>query len=161
LHLNWAHSIRTPFPFTSAYDHPIPYLLHKFLPIYLPCVVFRYHILTYELVLALSSLEETFIYSGYSVLPSTIIMSGMARRTEGHYHSGGKGNFGPTGILDWCCSSGVKGIGKGEDVKGDIEDEMDKRDVKGRAQSVADNLGDYLDEAGTNLRKKGKNKKKA
>ena len=50
-------------------------------------------------MVALLSLEETFTYSGYSILPSTIILAGMARRVDGHMMNEGQGNFGASGLM--------------------------------------------------------------
>ena len=83
----------------ANFDHPVCYLMGRWLPVYLPAALFRFHILTYHLMVALLSLEEAFIYSGYSVLPSTIILAGMARRVDGHMMNDGQGNFGASGLL--------------------------------------------------------------
>jgi len=115
-HQTWHHSIRAPFSFTATYDHPACYLLHKFLPIYLPALMFRFHIMAYILLLAIFSLEEVFTYSGYNILPSTIMLRGMARRTDAHMMSQGKGNFAPVGVLDW-----VHGTTLGADVMDDVQ----------------------------------------
>lgn len=77
------------------------------------------------------SLEEALTFSGYRVLPSTILLSGMARRQEAHYLCAGKGNFGVFGVMDWCCGTGVEGE---DDVMDDVAKEAEKRDVKGRVK---------------------------
>ncbi|KAF2486802.1 hypothetical protein BDY17DRAFT_236931, partial [Neohortaea acidophila] len=84
-HLEWQHSARLPFSLLAAYDHPANYLLTQWLPTFLPAYLGRYHVLTWHLFVALCSLEELFIYSGYAILPSTIILLGMARRTDEHF----------------------------------------------------------------------------
>ncbi|KAF2816434.1 uncharacterized protein BDZ99DRAFT_136033 [Mytilinidion resinicola] len=156
-HQTWCHSIRTPFSFTAAYDHPVCYLLHKFLPIYLPAVIFRFHIMAYILLLSIFSLEEVFTHSGYNVLPSTIMLRGMARRTDAHMMSQGKGNFAPVGVLDWA-----HGTSLGADVMDDVQEEMEKHDVQQRAGKAANNVGGTIDDGVSKLKgraKRGKGKK--
>lgn len=119
-------------------------------------MLFRFHILTFQLLLALVSLEETLVYSGYSVLPSTIILSGMARRTDAHLMTGGQGNFAPWGLLDW-----VHGTAIGSGVVEDMQDEVEKRHVPEKAGNALDNANDAIEDLGSrikNKRSKGKGK---
>ena len=92
-HRDWAHSLNSVFSIAAAYDHPVCYLLAHWLPVYIPALILRLHVLTWLLFLALTSVEAVFIYSGYAVLPSGIILPGMARRIDKHYETGGNGNF--------------------------------------------------------------------
>ncbi|KAL9055194.1 MAG: hypothetical protein Q9162_003687 [Coniocarpon cinnabarinum] len=140
-HRDYAHSLANALPFAAAYDHPAPYLLHRWLPLYLPALLFRMHIFTYMAFNALVSLEEAFVYSGYQVLPSTILLTGMARRQERHILSNGKGNYAPYGILDFAHGTS---IGEG-DVIDDLEREAKKRDVKGKANRAVDAARDAVD----------------
>ncbi|KAK7538534.1 uncharacterized protein J3D65DRAFT_332528 [Phyllosticta citribraziliensis] len=132
-HRDWALSIRAPFALAATYDHPLCYLLHHWLPLFVPAAVFRCHVLTYQLLLALVSLEEFFVYSGYSVLPSGIMLSGMARRADTHALTGGKGNYAPLGVLDWLHGTSV-----GSDVSDDVRQELEKHDVKQKAGNAVD-----------------------
>jgi hypothetical protein len=93
--------------------------------------------MTYLLLLAIFSLEELFTYSGYNVLPSTIMLRGMARRIDGHMMSEGDGNFGPLGVLDW-----VHGTTLGRDVMDDLKAEMEKHDVQDRTGRAIGDAGD-------------------
>ena len=136
-HQGWHHSIYVPYSLVAAYDHPACYLLYRFLPLYLPAIAFRFHIMTYLLLLAIFSLEELFTYSGYTILPSTIMLKGMARRTDAHMMSKGQGNFGPLGVLDWA-----NGTALGADVVDDLKAEMDKHDVQERTGRAIDNAGE-------------------
>lgn len=106
-------------------------MLTRFLPAYLPAIIFRFHLLTYHLYIAIISIEETFAYSGYSVLPSSFILGGIARRTDAHLLSKGKGNFGPWGLVDWICGTTV-----GADLLDDVEAEVEEHGVQGRAQDA-------------------------
>lgn len=136
LHQSWHHSITAPYSFVAAYDHPLPYLLFRFVPLYLPAVVFRFHLTTYLILIALTSLEELFTYSGYSILPSTIMLKGMARRVDAHMMSQGKGNYGPLGVLDWVNGTTLAG----KDVVDDLGDEMEKHRVEEKANGMASKL---------------------
>lgn len=97
------------------------------------------------------------MYSGYSVLPSTIILSGMARRAEAHFLTEGQGNFAPWGLLDW-----VHGTTIGGDVVEDMRDELEKHNVPEKANNAIDNASDAVDNLGSrikNRRSKGRGKK--
>ncbi|KAF4460494.1 hypothetical protein FALBO_12728 [Fusarium albosuccineum] len=113
-------------------DHPLPLLLHRFVPIYLPSLVLRPHLLTYFLFLAFCTAEETMATSGYSIVPG-IIMGGMTRRSAVHYASGGDCNYGAWGFLDW-----VNGTGRGRDVLEDVKAEAEKHHVKERSAKKLD-----------------------
>lgn len=134
-HKTWHHTIRLPYSFAANYDHPVCHLLHRFLPLYLPAIALRMHILTYLILISLFSLEETLVYSGYSILPSTIMLRGMARRTEAHVMSEGQGNYGPTGVLDWWHATTL-----GKHVVDDFKAEMQQRDVNNRVGNAANGL---------------------
>ncbi|CAF9935942.1 MAG: hypothetical protein HETSPECPRED_009955 [Heterodermia speciosa] len=118
-HVNWQHSVSTPYSMVANYDHPIAYVVHVFLPAYLPAMLFRFHLLTYHLYLAIVSLEETFAYSGYNVLPSGLILGGIARRQERHLMKNGAGNFGCFGALDFALGTSL-----GQDVVEDVTQEV-------------------------------------
>lgn len=158
LHRTYCHSIQYPFAFCSSYDHPLCYLLHRWVPLYLPAYLFRMHILVFEILIVLTSLEEVFAYSGYgsAFLPGTIIVNRMARRVESHQMTRGKGNFGGIGVLDWAHNSGIAGI---EDVGDDLADEAEKHDLAGKANRAIDDAGSTMQNLGGKL--KGKSKKGA
>lgn len=123
-HKSWYHSLKSPFPLTTHYDHPVPYLLSNFIPTYGPAALFRFHLLTYLIYLAIVSLEETFAYSGYSTMPTSFFLGGIARRVDTHLLSNGVGNFGPWGILDWICGTAV-----GDTIEDDIREDFDESDM--------------------------------
>lgn len=135
-HQTWAHGVRYSFSLVAAHDHPVCYLLADWLPLYLPALVFRYHVLTWHILVAFTSLEQLFIYSGYAVLPSRILLAGMARRTDSHYESKGEGNFGHWGVLDWACGTTCGGEA---DVMDDLRDEADEHNVQERISDVKKN----------------------
>lgn len=110
--------------------------------------------MTYLLLLALFSLEEVFTYSGYDVLPSTIMLKGMARRTDAHMMSQGKGNYGPLGVLDW-----VNGTTLGADVMDDIQDEMEKHHVQERSANALNEAGEAANGVAGKLKGKAKKNK--
>ena len=112
---------------SGSYDHQLPYLLHKFLPTYLPAFLLRFHLLTYLMYLAIVSLEETFAYSGYSTVPTNFILGGIARRTDGHVVEGGEGNYGCIGAVDWIMGTTIGG-----DLGDDMQDEVEKHHLPER-----------------------------
>lgn len=121
-HTSWQHSVAPPYALVANYDHPLAWLVRVFLPAYIPAVIFRFHLLTYHLYLALVSLEETFAYSGYNVLPSAFVLGGIARRTERHLMSERDGNFGCFGLMDFALGTSLD-QDLAEDVRGEIEEE--------------------------------------
>jgi hypothetical protein len=128
LHESWYHTgISSPFPMSATYDHPAAYFVRSFLPMYLPAVLFRFHLLTYMVYTAFISIEETFAYSGYSTVPTNFILGGIARRTENHVLCGGEGNFGPWGLVDWITGTSIGG-----DVMDDVVAEAEKHDAPER-----------------------------
>jgi hypothetical protein len=109
LHTRYAHARRAPpYSLLLRADHPLPYLLHRFVPLYLPALALALtphlmlaprlspfprlswtagtglHLLTFLLFVCLTTLEETLALSGYTVVPG-ILLGGMARRAAVHY----------------------------------------------------------------------------
>ncbi|MCJ1273545.1 hypothetical protein MMC21_001338 [Puttea exsequens] len=136
LHTTWQHSMPAPFSLVAHYDNPVVYLIHVFLPMYLPAVLLRMHLLTYHIYLALVSLEETFVYSGYNVLPSAFILGGMARRKERHLMGNGDGNYGCFGLADVLMGTSV-----GTDLVDDVVDEAEEKQVGQKAKKKARAVG--------------------
>lgn len=118
-HEAYFHVVTAPYSLVAHYDHPASYLLFRFIPTYLPSVIFRTHLLTYLLLLSMITLEETLTLSGYSCVPG-IILGGITRRQDLHSECLGKGNFAPWGLLDWLHGTGI-GPGIIEDVKDEAE----------------------------------------
>lgn len=131
LHKKFAHD-GPEWPMQLYDDHPIPMLVHQLVPMLLPCLVLRPHMLTYILLTALCTIEGTLVTSGYSIVPG-IMLGGISRRTASHYSSGGSANFGAWGVLDWA-----HGTSRGGDVVSDAKDEADKHHLKERSASKVD-----------------------
>jgi hypothetical protein len=81
--------------------------------------------LTYILYLSLISLEETFAYSGYKALPTSVLIGGIARRADIHLLSRGDGNYGTWGIMDWVFGTSVA-----DSVEDDLHEELDEEEVE-------------------------------
>ncbi|RAL10508.1 sterol desaturase family protein [Aspergillus homomorphus CBS 101889] len=107
-HRTWYHNLRAPYPLTAHYDHPLAYLIGRWLPTILPVALWQLHMISYLAYLAFVSLEETFAYSGYSAMPTGFFIGGMARNMENHLHSIGTGNFGPWGVVDWLLGTHIE-----------------------------------------------------
>lgn len=149
LHKQFAHSHRAaPYSLLLGADHPVPFLLHRFVPLYLPAAALRPHMLVYLVFAALATLEETLATSGYSIVPG-IMMGGVARRCSSHYSSGGRGNYGAWGLLDWAHGTGV---GRGGDVMDDVRDEAEKHQIKERG-------GNMVQDGIDGLRRSARNRK--
>ncbi|PLB43786.1 sterol desaturase family [Aspergillus steynii IBT 23096] len=145
-HRNWYHTLRVPFPLTAHYDHPALYLLGTFIPTYVPVALFRIHMLTYLFYMALVSLEETFAFSGYSVMPGKFILGGIARRTEIHLFTNDS-NFGRWGLVDWICGTLT--------VDDDDEDGGHRRELADKVQRAVDESTSRKFYERSRLKKKG------
>ncbi|KAI9644631.1 hypothetical protein NHQ30_006655 [Ciborinia camelliae] len=132
-HKTYFHSIASPYAFVAHYDHPASYILFRFIPIYLPAVFFRVHLLTYLMTLSIITLEETLASSGYTSIPG-IILGGIARRQDLHSESHGNGNYAPWGLLDW-----IHGTSIGPGFEEDVADEAEKHQVKSRSRKAISN----------------------
>ncbi|KAJ9270046.1 hypothetical protein DTO212C5_3785 [Paecilomyces variotii] len=130
-HRSWYHSLRAPYPLTAHYDHPLPYLISTFIPTYGSATLFRFHFITYIIYLSIISMEETFAYSGYTIMPTSFFLGGIARRVDMHLLSDGEGNFGPWGILDWVCGTTV-----GESVEDDIRGELEEHEIEEKVRKA-------------------------
>ncbi|KAK3939005.1 hypothetical protein QBC46DRAFT_388871 [Diplogelasinospora grovesii] len=154
LHKNYAHNLRgPPFSLQLMCDHPLPFLLHRFLPLYIPALALRkdLHVLTYFAFVGLATIEETLSMSGYTVIPG-IIMGGITRRNALHYCRP-VGNFGCWGFLDW-----VHGTSLGNDVVKDIKDEARKHRLKERSAKKADDAGGMLQNGVEGLRRSARSR---
>ena len=135
IHTSWQHSIVAPFSFVAHYDNPLTYLLHVFLPTYLPALILRMHLLTYHLYLVIVSIEEVFAYSGYNVLPTAFILGGIARRQESHLMGKEAGNFGCFGLMDFILGTSL-GADLMENVVDEAEDKKVGKKLKGKGKAV-------------------------
>jgi hypothetical protein len=118
-------------------------------PLFVPAIALRAHILPVLFALSLASLETLITYSGYSILPSGILLPGMAKRIDNHFLVQGQGNFAAFGALDWCHGTSV-----GRDVVDDMRVEWDKHDGDGKLLDVSDRAGNLLDGIGDKVRTK-------
>ena len=134
-HASWQHSIIAPFAFVAHFDHPLTYLIHVFLPTYIPALFLRMHLLTYHLYLAVVSLEEAFAYSGYNALPTAFILGGIARRQERHIMGKGDGNYGCFGLFDFLMGTSL-GVDLLEDVTGEADEKQLGKRLRGKKKAV-------------------------
>ncbi|KAK0636751.1 sterol desaturase family protein [Bombardia bombarda] len=154
LHHKYAHAHSAPpFSLLLLADHPFPFLLHRFIPLYLPAIALhnRLHLLTFFIFVALCTMEETLAMSGYTVVPG-ILMGGITRRSAVHYAKPA-GNYGCWGILDW-----VHGTSLGGDVMADVRDEAKKHRVKERSAKKADNAGGMVQNGIEGLRRSARSR---
>ncbi|KAK5661124.1 hypothetical protein OQA88_11014 [Cercophora sp. LCS_1] len=142
-----------PFALLLMADHPVPFLLHRFIPIYLPALVMHrhLHLLTYFLFVGLATVEETLAMSGYNIVPG-IIMGGIAKRSALHY-ARPSGNFGAWGVLDW-----FHGTSLGGDVMRDVKGEAEKHHLKERGEKAANGVGDVFEQVRKGKRRSPRNR---
>ncbi|EMD01225.1 hypothetical protein BAUCODRAFT_49080, partial [Baudoinia panamericana UAMH 10762] len=137
-HSQWQHSVELPFSLVASYDHPVNYLVSEWMPAFLPAYLFRFHILAWHALLAIASIEELFVYSGYVILPSAILLPGMARRNEAHFESARSnklvGNFGHLGLIDFMFGTACEDE---NDVVDDLQDEAERHRLQQRAGAAS------------------------
>jgi hypothetical protein len=114
----------------------------------------RVHILPFLFTLSIVSIEELMTYSGYSIMPSGILLPGMARRNDHHFLSKGDGNFATFGAIDW-----VSGTSVGGDVVEDMKAEWEKHGGDQKLIDAGDSAGNFVDSMGEKLKRKGGRKK--
>ncbi|KAG6052732.1 hypothetical protein E4U17_005479 [Claviceps sp. LM77 group G4] len=131
-HVAYAHATSgAPYSLQVYTDHPISIFFHRFLPVFLPSILIRTHMLTYFFVIILTTIEETLAMSGYTFIPG-VVMSGITARTSIHYAGRGSSNYGAVGVMDWA-----HGTSKGRDVLKDAK-EVDKRNTHERSTRKVD-----------------------
>lgn len=119
--------------------------------------MFRFHVLTYFLFVALVSLEESLSHSGYKSLFFSSLLTGAGRRTDRHFSSNGKvsgpispsrwlpkvlltknssqGNFAPWGVMDWLHDTSLGGNVK-QDAKSDWNDHRERENRSGSRRRI-------------------------
>lgn len=88
------HRFTAPVALSAQYASIAEHLLANILPISLPLMIMRSHIVTFWVFLALELTETTTVHSGYDFL------AGSARKHDTH-HERFMVNFGTVGLLDW------------------------------------------------------------
>jgi hypothetical protein len=112
------------------------------------------HILPFLLTLSIISIEELMTYSGYSIMPSGILLPGMARRNDNHFLSKGEGNFATFGVIDW-----VSGTAVGGDVVEDMKAEWEKHGGDQKLIDAGDSASNLVDNIGEKLKRKSGRKR--
>ncbi|KAK0715462.1 hypothetical protein B0H67DRAFT_490320 [Lasiosphaeris hirsuta] len=155
LHARFAHATpgAAPFSLLLTADHPATFLLHRFVPLYLPALALfpHLHLLTFFAFVGLATIEETLALSGYTVVPG-IIMGGIARRSARHYAQPVSGNFGCWGVLDWVHGT----TAGGDDVVGDVRDEAEKHRLRERADGAGGALQNGIQGLRRSARSRGR-----
>lgn len=103
------HRFTAPIAFSSQYAHPVEHVVANMLPIALPPLVLRTHVLTMWAFVAWQLVETATVHSGYDFL------GGAARKHDRH-HERFDVFFGGLGLLDWL--HGTDEV-RGKAAKGD------------------------------------------
>lgn len=104
-HKTWFHTLHTLYPMTAHYDHPACYFFSRFLPFYLPVILFRMHCLEYFGYVLVVCIEETAAYSSYNKMPTAWFLDGWSNIAMEHLASGGRTHFSPWGLTDFLWGS--------------------------------------------------------
>ncbi|KDQ15753.1 hypothetical protein BOTBODRAFT_31639 [Botryobasidium botryosum FD-172 SS1] len=99
------HRFTAPVALAAQYAHPIEHLVANILPIVLPSLILRSHIVTFWIFLAIELAETTTVHSGYDFL------HGAAKMHDLH-HEKFVVNYGTLGLLDWVHGTGGKSARK-------------------------------------------------
>lgn len=111
LHARWLyqgvhkahHRFAAPVAFASQYAHPAEHLLANALPIALPPLLLRAHVVTWWAFLAWQLVETATVHSGYD------FFAGAARKHDRH-HERFNVYFGGIGLLDWVHGTDEKKV---------------------------------------------------
>ncbi len=95
------HRFTAPVALAAQYAHPIEHIVANTLPIALPPLLLKTHILTMWAFLAMMLVETSTVHSGYD------FFDGAARMHDAH-HERFNVNFGSQGWLDWIHGTGPK-----------------------------------------------------
>ncbi|KAK3987384.1 fatty acid hydroxylase superfamily-domain-containing protein [Cladorrhinum sp. PSN332] len=88
------HEFTAPVALTAQYSHPIEQIVSGILPVAIPPLLLKTHILTFWVFLAVQLLETTTVHSGYDFL------YGAARKHDAH-HERFNLYYGAYGLMDW------------------------------------------------------------
>ncbi|EPE09063.1 sterol desaturase family [Ophiostoma piceae UAMH 11346] len=133
---SYAHTRSAPpFSLLLFADHPLSVLCLRLLPLYLPALLVRPHLLVFFLFTALVTVEETLAMSGYTSVPG-ILLRGIARRTAAHYSqgAGANTNYGAWGVLDWLHATTQTSRRKEDSFLQDAVDEVNHQQKKRRTR---------------------------
>lgn len=108
------HRFTAPVGLAAQYAHPLEHILANSLPIAVPPLLLRAHVLSMWAFLAVTLLETVTVHSGYDFL------GGAARKHDLH-HEVFSVNFGVIGLMDWIHGTGPKGR------KGAVEDRVSRK----------------------------------
>lgn len=95
------HKFTAPMALASQYAHPVEHLVANTLPVALPPMLLRSHIVTMWGFLAVVLLDTTTVHSGYD------FFAGAARHHDAH-HEKFNVHYGVIGLLDWLHGTGDK-----------------------------------------------------
>lgn len=88
------HRFTAPVAFASQYAHPVEHLVANMLPIALPPLLLRAHLLTMWIFVASQLIETATVHSGYDFF-------GGAARMHDRHHERFDLYYGSIGLLDW------------------------------------------------------------
>lgn len=101
------HKFTAPVAFASQYAHPIEHIFANMLPIALPPIMLRSHVLTMWVFLAWQLIETSTVHSGYD------FFGGAARKHDLH-HMNFNVYFGGIGLLDYLHGTDLRIAKKSE-----------------------------------------------
>ncbi|KAK0721876.1 hypothetical protein B0T26DRAFT_700547 [Lasiosphaeria miniovina] len=185
MHDGCAHAHATPFSLLLMADHPLPFLLHRFVPLYVPALVVS---LWSSSSLSLTSifsrnsgnfLSNTFLSSdsgglhiltyllfvGLCTAEETLAMSGYTvvpgiilggiARRNALHYA--RPGAGNFGC--WGVLDWVHGTSLGKDVMADLHDEAEKHNLKGRSARAASGAGNMVTDGIDGLRRSARSSK--
>ncbi|KAK9250590.1 fatty acid hydroxylase superfamily-domain-containing protein [Lipomyces tetrasporus] len=103
------HKFTAPMAFTAQYAHPIEQVFANVLPIFLPLILTKGHILSFFVFLVFQLFETATVHSGYDFVWPPAKMHDI-------HHEKFIVNFGGLGLLDWL--HGTTDASRMESLKG-------------------------------------------
>ncbi|MCJ1359836.1 MAG: hypothetical protein MMC33_009839 [Icmadophila ericetorum] len=96
------HRFTAPVALAAQYAHPLEHFFANTLPISIPPILWKCHIVTFWVFLAFELFETSTVHSGYDFLHGSAKMHDLHHEKFNVY-------FGAVGFLDWLHGTDVKG----------------------------------------------------
>ncbi|KZS98241.1 sterol desaturase [Sistotremastrum niveocremeum HHB9708] len=102
------HKFTSPIALAAQYAHPLEHITANILPLSIPPVLLKVHVITWWIFLAGELVETTAVHSGFDFM-------GWARMHDLH-HELFRGNYGTVGLMDWIHGTGITSTKEKEKV---------------------------------------------
>lgn len=119
------HTFTAPMAFAAQYAHPVEHLFVGFIPMLVPLLLARAHILTFSVFYVVELFEVAADHSGYDFikLPPAVI--------HDKHHELTSLNFGTIGLMDWLHGTDEAGRQRKAKARSALQDQKEDMSVVG------------------------------